>query len=151
MECSTKAIEAMAEIMVQEMQQVGLGGKDIRTVETGMRELLRTVGAKALEQYLEQQDEAEQGEAVVCQCGEEMEYQFKREAMILSVFGEVRYRRRYHRCAACQVGRSALDSRLGIAAGQVSRAGWQNSWHWQEWKWPLKKRRASWNVFCCFG
>ncbi len=30
MECSTKAIEAMAEIMVQEMGKVGLGGEAIR-------------------------------------------------------------------------------------------------------------------------
>ena len=41
MECSTKAIEAMAEIMVQEMGKVGLGGEDIRSVEIGMREILR--------------------------------------------------------------------------------------------------------------
>jgi hypothetical protein len=49
-----------------------------------------------------------------------MEYQFKREAMILSVFGGVSYRRRYHRCVECHVGRSPLDERLGIAAGQVT-------------------------------
>lgn len=120
MECSTKAIEAMAEIMVQEMQQVGLGGEDIRAIETGMRELLRTVGAKALGQYLEQEDEAERGETVVCQCGKEMEHPFKREATILSVFGRVHYRRRYHSCAACHVGQAPLDERLGIAAGQVT-------------------------------
>ena len=120
MECSTKAIEAMAEIMVQEMQQVGLEDGDIRKVETEMREMLRAVGAQALGQYLEQRDEAEREEAVVCPCGEEMEYQFKREATILSVFGRVRYRRQYHRCAECHVGRSALDERLGLAAGQVT-------------------------------
>lgn len=120
MECSTKAIEAMVEIMVQEMQEVGLGGADIRAIETGMRELLRSVGAKALGQYLEEQDEAERGEEVVCECGKEMEYQFKREATILSVFGRVRYRRRYHSCATCHIGRSPLDERLGLAAGQVT-------------------------------
>ena len=40
MECSTKAIETMAEIMVQEMDKVGLGGEDIRAVEIGRREIL---------------------------------------------------------------------------------------------------------------
>ena len=120
MECSTKAIEAMAEIMVAEMQQVGLGGEDMRAIESGMRELLRSVGAKALGQYLEQEDEAERGEVVVCQCGQEMEYQFKREATMLSVFGRMRYRRRYHRCGDCHVGQAPLDKRLGIEAGQVT-------------------------------
>jgi hypothetical protein len=120
MEFSIKVIEVMAEIMVKEMSRVGLGGEDIRTVETGMREILRAVGAKVLGQYLEQQDEEDQEEAVACQCGKEMNYQFKRQAKILSVFGWASYRRRYHTCADCHVGQSALDVRLGIAAGQVT-------------------------------
>jgi hypothetical protein len=45
MECSTKAITALAESMVQEMGQVGMAGRDIRTIETEMREILRAVGA----------------------------------------------------------------------------------------------------------
>jgi hypothetical protein len=120
MECSTKAIEAMAEIMVQEMEQVGLESGDMRAIESGMREILRAVGAKALGQYLEQQDEAKQAEAVVCACGQAMEYQFKRQAKILSVFGWTSYRRRYHSCGDCHAGQAALDKRLGIAAGQVT-------------------------------
>lgn len=120
MECSTKAMEAMAEIMVKEMEQVEMEGGDIRRVETEMREMLRVVGAKALGQYLERQDEAEQEEVVICSCGQEMEYQFKRQAQILSVFGWTSYRRRYHTCTECHVGQAALDKRLGIAAGQVT-------------------------------
>ena len=38
MECSTEALEAMAKLVVMEMGQMGLEGKDIRDVETGMRE-----------------------------------------------------------------------------------------------------------------
>jgi hypothetical protein len=55
MECSTKAVEAMAEVMVKEMNQAGIEKGDIRTIETRMREVLRAVGAKVLGQYLEQQ------------------------------------------------------------------------------------------------
>ena len=120
MECSTKAIEAMAEIMVQEMGKVGLGGEAIRSVEIGMREILREVGAKALGQYLEQQAEECQEEAVKCQCEKEMDYQFKRQAKILSVFGWTSYRRKYYVCSDCHVGQAPLDGRLGIAAGQVT-------------------------------
>ena len=36
MECSTKALEKMAEIMVPEMGKLGPGGQAIRTVEIGM-------------------------------------------------------------------------------------------------------------------
>lgn len=112
MECSKKEIAAMADVMVQEMQQqVGLEDGDIRTIETEMREMLRAVGAQALGQYLEKQDEAKQEEAVVCPCGQEMEYQFKRGAKILSVFGWRSYRRRYHICGDCHVGQAPSDKR----------------------------------------
>lgn len=120
MECSTKAIEMMAAILVQEMQQVGSEVGDMRMVETKMREMLRAVGAQALGQYLEAQDAEIQAEQVVCSCGQEMEYQFKRQAKILSVFGWASYRRRYHTCAECHVGQAPLDERLGIEAGQVT-------------------------------
>ena len=69
MEFSRKAVVTMAEIMMTEMKQVGMESGDIRTIETGMRELLRSVGAKALGQYLEEQEEEHQREAVECQCG----------------------------------------------------------------------------------
>ncbi|HSG43996.1 MAG TPA: hypothetical protein VLA72_12645 [Anaerolineales bacterium] len=120
MECSTKTIAAMAAILVQEMQQVGLEGKELRTIETGMREMLRAVGAQALGQYLEEKDAEIREEQVVCSCGQEMEYQFRRGAQILSVFGWTSYRRRYHTCAECHVGQAPLEKRLGIEAGQVT-------------------------------
>ena len=59
MECSTKAIAAMAEILVKELEQVGLEDGDIRAIETGMRAILHVVGAKALGQYLEQEYEVQ--------------------------------------------------------------------------------------------
>jgi hypothetical protein len=113
-------MKKMAEIVVQEMQQAGLAGKDIRTVETEMRVMLREVGAAALGQYLEEQDEELGGQTEVCGCGEAMQALFKREARIISVFGRVSYRRRYHRCANCHVGRAPLDVGMGIEAGQVT-------------------------------
>ncbi len=59
MEFSTKVIETMAKIMAEEMGKMMPAPENIRTVETGMRELLRKVGAEALSQYLERADEAE--------------------------------------------------------------------------------------------
>lgn len=120
MKCSTEALEAMAKMVVKEMGQMEMKGDDIRSVETGMREILREVGAKALGQYLEQQDEGLKEEEVVCGCGQEMAYQFKRKAVIVSVFGRVNYRRRYHVCRDCHVGRNPLDERMGMEAGQVT-------------------------------
>lgn len=120
MKFSTEAICKMAEIMVSEMKQIGMEAEGIRGVELGMREFLREVGVQALGSYLEQKDEEIQEAEVRCTCGEEMKYLFKREGTILSVFGRVRYRRRYQICEHCHVGRSALDQKMGIEAGQVT-------------------------------
>lgn len=49
-----------------------------------------------------------------------MNYLFKRKGTILSVFGRVAYRRRYHVCEQCHAGASPLDRQMGIEAGQVT-------------------------------
>ncbi len=121
MEFSTEVVKKMAEIMVNEMEKFGPIGGGIREIETGMRQLLRRVGAEALGRYLERADEAEPREKTKpCECGREQKYQFRRRAVILSVFGRVSYTRRYYTCAQCQKGQSPLDKRLGLSAGEVT-------------------------------
>jgi hypothetical protein len=117
---STEAIKKMAEIMISEMQQIGLGGEGIRDVEKGMREFLREVGVQALGRYLEQKDEEIEAAEPICVCGEPLNYLFKRKGTILSVFGRVTYRRSYHVCGQCHGGVSPLDRHMGIEAGQVT-------------------------------
>ena len=120
MKFSTEAIGKMAEIIVKEMHQIGMQGEGIRGVETSMREFLREVGVEALGKYLEQKDEQIAEREKTCACGGQMNYLFRREATILSVFGRVRYRRRYHTCEQCHTGQSPLDQSMGIEAGKVT-------------------------------
>jgi len=121
MEFSTKVVKKMAAIMAEEMGEVLPAAKDIREVELGMRELLRKVGAEALRRYLEQADEAEpQEKKKECECQGKQEYLFRREAVILSVFGRVSYKRRYYVCRDCDSGHCPLDKRLHLAAGEVT-------------------------------
>jgi hypothetical protein len=120
MKFSTEAVEAMAEIMVEEMKEIGVEGQGIRCVETRMREFLREIGAQALGKYLEQKDEQMREREAVCECGEPMTYLFKRQATIVSVFGRVSYRRGYYICGRCHAGQSPVDRGMGIEAGQVT-------------------------------
>lgn len=121
MKFSTKVVEKMAEIMAKEMGKLLPEPQDIREVETGMRELLQKVGAEGLKRYLEQADQAEpQEKEMECECQGKQRYLFRREAVILSVFGRVRYKRRYHVCNKCGRGQSPLDKRMHIAAGEVT-------------------------------
>jgi len=121
MEFSTQLIGTMAKIMAEEMGKLMPAPENIRTVETGMRELLREVGAEALSQYLERADEAEPLEKEKeCECQGKQVYLFRREAVILSVFGRVSYKRRYYVCSSCGKGHSPLDRKMKIAAGEVT-------------------------------
>jgi len=121
MEFSTKVVEKMAEIMAAEMGHRMVDAQDIREVETGMREMLRRVGKEALSQYLERADEAEGLEQEKeCACQGKQCYRFRREAVILSVFGRVSYKRRYYTCAECNRGECPLDKRLHLSAGEVT-------------------------------
>lgn len=120
MKFSTEAIGKMAEIMVKEMDQIGMEGEGIRTVETSMREFLREVGVQALGTYLEQKDEQLEERDKTCGCGGQMNYLFRRKATILSVFGRVSYRRNYQVCPHCHTGSAPLDGHMGIEAGKVT-------------------------------
>ena len=121
MEFSTEAVEKMATILVEEMERLGVVAGGIRDIETGMREVLRAVGAEALGRALERNDQRQVTEKTrPCGCGSSLVYQFRRSAVILSVFGRVRYRRRYYTCATCHQGQAPVDQQLGIEAGEVT-------------------------------
>lgn len=121
MEFSTKVIEKMAEIMAEEMGSQVPNPQDIREVETIMRELLKKVGAEGLQRYLERMDEVKpQEKEMDCECTGKRRYLFRREAVILSVFGRVRYKRRYYVCPECGSGACPLDQRMQLAAGEVT-------------------------------
>ena len=121
MEFSTEIVGKMAQLLAEEMGSLLPAPKDIREVETGMRELLRRVGAEGLSQYLERADEEERMEEEQdCECQGKRQYMFRRGAVILSVFGRVKYKRRYYVCPNCGKGHSPLDRKLKIAAGEVT-------------------------------
>lgn len=120
MKFSTEVTQKMAKIMVKEMERIGAGEAGIREVETAMRELLRGVGAEALGRYLERVDEQMREREKRCECGGKRIYQFRRKAVIVSVFGRVSFKRGYHTCRQCHKGQSPLDRKMGLEAGKVT-------------------------------
>lgn len=120
MKFSTEATKKMAEIMVNEIERLGVEDKGIREVETGMREFMREVGAEALGRYLEKVNEQIQEREKPCECGGKMVYRFQREGVIVSVFGRVSFKRDYHTCGQCHSGHSPLDQKMGLEAGAVT-------------------------------
>lgn len=119
MEFSIELLERMAELLANEMEQVTEAGATMMSIESGMREVLRQVGNRALGKYLSRQ-EAQPSGSVACPCGEPAQRLAKREAKIISVFGKTSYQRQYYLCRACGQGQCPLDQQLGLTPGQVT-------------------------------
>jgi hypothetical protein len=113
-------MEAMAKIMAEELERVESGDQGIMGLETHLREILKTVGAKAMSSYLSRADPAGQSPAIACPCGEQAQFHSWREAVLLSVFGRVQYKRRYYVCAHCHQGQMPRDEQMGLQPGEVT-------------------------------
>lgn len=89
-------------------------------IERNTRRALLQLGQFLLEAWLAMQAEQYPAERIPCPCGSQAEYQFKREGTLLTVVGQVSYRRAYYLCPVCHRGCYPLDDRLGLRAGQMS-------------------------------
>lgn len=98
----------------EEEEHVGIG-----EIEQGMRHILQEVGRQALGQVLEKSDPIEP--SIRCSCNHKAVYRCRREGMVISVFGRVRYKRSYYICDHCRCGEKPLDNLLKIQPGEISQ------------------------------
>jgi len=91
---------------------------NIGDIEEMMRQELQSIGRLSLESALTASDVRQP--TLACRCGGAAPYYFRREAKIITVFGQVTYRRSYHLCS-CGQGVAPLDQRLKLEPGQVNR------------------------------
>lgn len=91
---------------------------NIGDVEELMRHELQALGRRSMEMALTASDVRQP--SVTCVCGGVATYLFRRQAKIITVFGQVNYRRSYHVCS-CGQGIAPLDQRLKLEPGQVNR------------------------------
>mgnify|MGYP001828698643 CR=1 FL=1 len=125
MEFSTKLVkESVAQIatLLSDLVVTSLQGESdigIGEIEQGMRCLLQEVGQAALGQVLEKSDPV--APSMRCQCQQKASYRCRREGMVITVFGRVRYKRSYYICDHCQTGHKPLDTALKINPGEMSQ------------------------------
>lgn len=122
MKFSTEMLQRLTQLFVAELKvhfadQPEIG---IAQVESETREMLRELGASSLSTFLQEQDDAYPQAEIRCSCGEPANYQYRRSAQTLSVFGWVSYRRAYYLCPSCHQGTMPLDRRMGLEPGKVS-------------------------------
>ncbi len=121
MEFNTEALRPIAEKFAEVIKE-GLQEQPdppIREIETGMRQWLQCLGQLTLGLVLSQA-EARAPRSLPCRCGGRLQYQRRREAQVLSVFGKVTYERSYYAGCRCGQGQAPLDERFGLAPGQVT-------------------------------
>lgn len=106
----------LSELVVEYVKEADAG---IGEIEQGMRQMLQEVGRQALGQVLEKSDPIEP--SIRCQCQHKANYRCRREGMVITVFGRVRYKRSYYLCDHCGRGEKPLDTRLKIQPGEVSQ------------------------------
>jgi hypothetical protein len=122
MEFSTELIEAVGALFQQAILEAVTHHPEsqIADLEQGLRQLLKQAGVQALSQSLTALDQPYPDPQMACPCGHPADYQFRRTAKTLTVFGWVAYRRAYYVCARCHQGQYPLDQRFGLQPGQVS-------------------------------
>ena len=97
------------------------GVKSLSEMERGIRQMLLKLGQFLMGAWLALQGSPYPEERRACpHCGGEATYQFKREATLLTIMGQVTYRRAYYLCAQCHKGHYPLDDKLGLRPGEMS-------------------------------
>lgn len=88
-------------------------------MENAVRAITSRLGQAVLGAWLTGQEAQYPADTVACECGQQAQYERRREALTITLHGRVSYRRAYYRCA-CGRGCCRLDERLGIEPGQMS-------------------------------
>lgn len=89
-------------------------------MERDIRTMLLKQGRFLLGAWLTMLDQPYPAQSIPCRCGAEALFQFRREATLLTILGQVTYQRAYYLCPQCHQGRFPLDEQLGLRPGQMS-------------------------------
>ena len=122
MEFSTEELKPLADRLAEMVSRELAHDAEsavVRDIETAMRRQLLEMGRLALGEVLSQAD-VDPEQNIACECGGALQYQRRRCAKVLSVFGWVEYERAYYAGCDCGKGNAPLDEKLGLAPGQVT-------------------------------
>ena len=123
MKYNTETIKELAQQVRQAFQGAVLQHQEkelrIAEIESGLREMLREIGAEALSQILSTTEETPVAE-LPCKCGGSLHYQRQRTATVTSVFGRINYDRAYYAGCSCGQGRAPLDQKYGLEPGAMT-------------------------------
>ena len=95
--------------------------RSLSEIERRIREMLLKVGQLLLTSWLAIQNSKYPEKEIECTCcGAEAAYQYQRPGTLLTILGQVSYKRAYYVCPYCRQGQYPLDMRLGLRPGKLS-------------------------------
>lgn len=112
-------LEGRIEDVLRDLVQVG-DAESLSQVEQEIRRRLLEAGRLLLELRLAALEPAYPEETITCACGGQARYQCRREGVLQTMVGTVRYKRAYYICPQCHRGRFPLDEQLGLRPGEMS-------------------------------
>jgi hypothetical protein len=94
--------------------------QSLSEMERQIRQMLLKLGRFLLGAWLTMLVEPYPADSLPCSCGGEAAYQFNRAGTLLTILGQIEYKRPYYLCGRCQKGCYPLDQKLGLRPGQMS-------------------------------
>ena len=116
--------QEFGQYMIQLSSELFLRRDQVRSLsemERDIRVMLLKVGQFLLNSWLVLQEPVYPAETSECpHCGSQADYQFNRSGTLLTILGQVEYKRAYYLCSGCQQGHYPLDQKLGLRPGEMS-------------------------------
>ena len=109
--------------MIQLISELFIGTgqpRSLSEMERNIRRMLLKAGQFLLSSWLALQETSTAIEAIEGpHCGAQAQYRCKRAGTLLTILGQVEYKRAYYLCPDCQRGHYPLDHQLGLRPGQI--------------------------------
>ena len=111
----------LIEELVQKIEARLPDNATMTDMERQTKALMNEVGNRVLKQTVESANPKYAEPFVVCECGGEAKYKWKREGHFHTIYGKIVLKRGYYLCSRCHSGCYPLDQRLGLRPNQLSQ------------------------------
>lgn len=130
-EPSERAAELARQLVAERFPEGTAGHTTLAEMEEALAPVKRELGEQLQRLWIEQQEEAGENRTECHSCAGKARFCGRRERLVVTQHGELRFTRRYYSCAACHVGFAPLDRRLGLDAYGTTPQG--RAWRMTQW------------------
>jgi hypothetical protein len=113
-ELSERAAELARQLVAERFPEGADGPQTLAEMEEALTEVKRELGEQLQRLWIEQQEREAENRTDCAACRGTARFCGRRERIVVTRHGELRFARRYYHCAGCGDGFAPLDRRLGL-------------------------------------